>query len=383
MADPAALTDGSAADEVEAQLVIGDDATAATAPAAGTAAAAAPVSSSAATAKPSFVRPPPNPFVRVKPGNFSRLLYTNPVCLLTTSTPAAVHTAAQISAAAPVAAAAEPAALATGSDAAVAAACSSSVEPPAGGESNAAVAAPPAASRPRRNVMTISWLTATSNHGEFVCSMNAGRYSATMLHTQQRQQQNDSDLSGAAASSVPAPSPPIGSRFVLSVPVAGMEALVKAVGGCSGGDADANGADKFQRLGIAPCRPGNKAIRVGGGAEPSRPHGGGQKARPAAVVEEEAADAEDAALDLLAVPGCAAHLVCEVRSTCMGSEAEPRVQAHNVLFCRVTRAYVNSAYWLNGHNFIPVAAHTPPYLTFLGSGNFGHVVNPTHSAKQW
>jgi len=206
-----------------------------------------------------------------------------------------------------------------------------------------------------------------------------------MLNTQQQQQQqqqNHSDLDGAAASSASIPSPPIGSRFVLSVPVAGMEALVKAVGGCSGGDADANGADKFQRLGIAPCRPGNKAIRVGGGAEPSRPHGG-QKARPAAVVEEEAADAEDAALDLLAVPGCAAHLVCEVRSTCMGSEVEPRVQAHNVLFCRVTRAYVNSAYWLNGHNFIPVAAHTPPYLTFLGSGNFGHVVNPAHSAKQW
>lgn len=375
--DPAALTDGSAADEVEAQSGIGDDATAAAAPAASSAAAAS-ASSSAATAKPSFVRPPPNPFVRVKPGNFSRLLYTNPVCLLTTSTPAAVPTAAQTSAASPVVAAAEPAALATGSDAAVAAACSSSVEPESGCESNVAIAAPPAASRPRRNVMTISWLTATSNHGEFVCSMNAGRYSATMLN----KQQNHSDLSGAVASSVPASSPPIGSRFVLSVPVAGMEALVKAVGGCSGGDADANGADKFQRLGIAPCRPGNKAIRVCG-AEPSRPHGGGQKARPAAVVEEEAADAEDAALDLLAVPGCAAHLVCEVRSTCMGSEAEPRVQAHNVLFCRVTRAYVNSAYWLNGHNFIPVAAHTPPYLTFLGSGNFGHVVNPAHSTKQW
>ena len=108
-----------------------------------------------------------------------------------------------------------------------------------------------------------------------------------------------------------------------------------------------------------------------------------QKARPAAVVEEEAADAEDDAFDLLAVPGCAAHLVCEVHSCCMGSEPTPRVQAHNVLFCRVTRAYVDRAYWLNGHNFIPVAAHTPPYLTFLGSGNFGHVVNPAHSAKQW
>jgi flavin reductase (DIM6/NTAB) family NADH-FMN oxidoreductase RutF len=226
--------------------------------------------------------------------------------------------------------------------------------------------------------MTISWLTATSNHGEFVCSMNAGRYSATMLNAQQRQQQPNQ--TGSVASSSPPP-PPIGSRFVLSVPVAGMEALVKAVGGCSGADADANGADKFQRLGITPCRPGNKAIQVSASAEAPHPHG--PKARPAAVVEEEAADAEDAALDLLAVPGCAAHLVCEVRSTCMGNEAEPRVQAHNVLFCRVTRAYVDRAYWLNGHNFIPVAAHTPPYLTFLGSGNFGHVVNPAHSAKQW
>jgi flavin reductase (DIM6/NTAB) family NADH-FMN oxidoreductase RutF len=98
------------------------------------------------------------------------------------------------------------------------------------------------------------------------------------------------------------------------------------------------------------------------------------------LFDEQAADAEDQALDLVAVPDCAAYLVCKVESSCPASEQPvPRVQAHNVLFCRVQRAYVHRSYWINGNNFAPSTPHTPPYLTFLGSGKFGHVVLPEHA----
>lgn len=230
--------------------------------------------------------------------------------------------------------------------------------------------------------MTISWLTATSNHGELVLSMNASRYTAQL---------------------VAAP----GAVFVLNVPVAGMEAMVRAVGGCSGADGPAELTplqpapaaahshaatslqpselvslppassstpvpDKFQRLGLPLCRPGNKPLE----GPPAQPAGSAHSAkqRQASQLGEAEADAEDRALDLLALPNCVAHLVCEVSSLLPAAAPEPCVRAHNVLFCRVRRAYVLRDYWRDGCNFIPVRAGLPPYLTFLGSGNFGHVV---------
>ncbi|KDO23316.1 hypothetical protein SPRG_11630 [Saprolegnia parasitica CBS 223.65] len=34
----------------------------------------------------------------------------------------------------------------------------------------------------RRNVMTITWLTPINNHGKFICSMNCKRHTATLVH---------------------------------------------------------------------------------------------------------------------------------------------------------------------------------------------------------
>eukprot|EP00757_Euglenozoa_sp_SAG-D1_P020004 gene20004-7096_t len=60
------------------------------------------------------------------------------------------------------------------------------------------------------NVMTISWLTAIDNNGVFFASMNQKRHSASLV------------FAGAVET----------QRFTLSVPVQGMEATLKKVGGC-------------------------------------------------------------------------------------------------------------------------------------------------------
>lgn len=298
------------------------------------------------------------PYLRVKPGNFSRLLYTNPVCLLTSAArPARVAADASAEAAAPTNErehATESPAAGSPLDAAAAVTHSADSAPAAvlgpASTSSAASAAAPAPGLvvgPSRNVMTISWLTATSNHGELMMSMNAGRYSTTFVHA-------------------------VGDRFVLNVPVRGMEELVKQIGGCSGRD-DAD-TDKFTRLAIPTCRPGNKPIEAT--AAVRLPNGGGKwqhKPRTQALLAEDEADAEDSDWNLLAIPSCVAHLVCEVTAVHLASAPTPLVRAHNVLFSSVRRAYVHKDYWQNGNNFIAVRPDLPPYLTFLGSGNFAYV----------
>jgi flavin reductase (DIM6/NTAB) family NADH-FMN oxidoreductase RutF len=197
---------------------------------------------------------------------------------------------------------------------------------------------------PLRNVMTISWLTATSNHGEFMASMNAQRCTARL---------------------VCAP----GHKFVLAVPVAGMEDLVKAIGGCSGDDdqhglgatvadltqaaaaptASPSRPTKLERLGLHTCRPGGGTVGAPG--------------------------SDDERWDLFAIDGCVAHMVCVVSHVLPASTDSPVVAGHNVLFCRIERAYVHKGYWA-GANFLPTSRQFPPYLTFLGQGNFAHVVSP-------
>jgi flavin reductase (DIM6/NTAB) family NADH-FMN oxidoreductase RutF len=281
-------------------------------------------------------------FVRVKEAHFARLLYTNPVCLLTSS-------AANLR--------------------------SASASLPATGA--------------LRNVMTVSWLAPTSNRGEFVMTLHAARYTARLVHAE-------------------------GHRFVLSVPVRGMEALVKSIGACSGSgaveaatEAAAEGesagkaatstsssetdgsaaaaavsapaaaessasaaaapivrADKIRQLAVPMCRPGCKSMQIAVHDD--------DEDDDEVDAEARADDADDAAAELAAVRGCCAHLVCTVTRALPATDANPASVAHNVLFCRVQRAYVHGAYFQNTQFVAPRGA--PPYLSFLGSGGFAHVI---------
>ncbi|EKX41623.1 hypothetical protein GUITHDRAFT_61824, partial [Guillardia theta CCMP2712] len=75
------------------------------------------------------------------------------------------------------------------------------------------------ASQQDRNVMVLSWLTATDNYGSFICSVKRSRHSLSLMLTSR--------------------------KFVLGVPVHGMEEVLRQMGGESGRD-----SDKIAKLGL-------------------------------------------------------------------------------------------------------------------------------------
>lgn len=205
------------------------------------------------------------PSVRISdPAMMSRLLYSNPVCLLTIGT---------------------------------------SEERP-------------------RNVMVVSWLSPIDNSGAIFMSINAKRFTAELL--------------------------PANGLFVLNVPVAGMENLIRAIGKCSGRD-----VDKFASLGIDTCSPGWRVC-----ASAAFPCGA-----------------------YIAVSECVAHIVCTVVSMQLTGSVEEgaspslkrkRHDEHYLIRAQIDSAFVHRNYW-DGKCFAAVSDEYPPTLTFLGSGAFGYM----------
>ena len=214
---------------------------------------------------------------------FSRLLYTNPVCFLSTLT----------------------------------------------------------ASEQQRNVMVLSWLTATNNEGRFLFSLNRRRHTSSLM----------SD----------------GCEFVLSVPIKGMETLIKEVGSTSG-------------------RWGSKFIADHDGTRESAakqerdsPMSKRQKKRQQATrslgIEGLNAVPLGLRLDddsgLFAVQGTIAHLHCRVYSMMQGPVID---DAHYLVFGEVVRAFVHSSYWDSAKCLFRPNDASRPYLTFFGSQTFGYIV---------
>ena len=230
---------------------------------------------------------------------FSRLLYTNPVCFLSTF---------------------------------------------AAGDSSS--------SPGRRNVMVLSWLTATSNEGTFMCSINRRRHTASVL------------CSGVV------------SEFVLSVPVMGMETLVRDVGRVSGRwgskfpqdhneqevqqQADAceehiskRQAKKRSRMSLTALGiPGLDAVPFGN------------------QLRTHATHQLDARLQPFAIQGTVAHLNCSIYKRLDNLIDDD----HLLILGKVTAAYVNPSYWDSTRNLFHPDLEKPPYLTFLGSQEFGYAV---------
>lgn len=226
--------------------------------------------------------------------DFSRLLYTNPVCLLTTVNEI---------------------------------------------------------SSPSQNVMVISWLTATNNQGKFMMSINKNRHTAQILTLKE--------------SNV---------EFVLCVPVAGMETLVKNVGSVSGKwgkskfwndepmiqDDDTSKCDKSK-----PPSNNKKRRRFQNGIE------GLHTVQTGSSTEEPKSESE-----LFAVKGTVAHLECCTYRIVDGKDGSAIDEDHHLILCEVRAAFVHSQYWDdNKKRFQPKSRGVPPYMTFFGSQAFGYVVS--------
>ncbi|KAJ1446305.1 hypothetical protein M885DRAFT_547013 [Pelagophyceae sp. CCMP2097] len=180
-----------------------------------------------------------------------------------------------------------------------------------------------------KNVMTISWLTAVNNDAEFVFSMNKRRHSAKAVCDDKR-------------------------PFGLSVPVRGMEALVLAIGNCSG-------------------RRGCKFGAVPGlAAAEARVEGRKRPANGFAALADSSSDDSDGdapaepAPPVFYVEGTVARLSCVmVRELYYDDD-------HRVCVARIDSARVRGDYWRDSKLFAPIE-DAPPYLTFLGSQKFGYV----------
>ncbi|KAI9333213.1 hypothetical protein DFJ73DRAFT_854721 [Zopfochytrium polystomum] len=228
-----------------------------------------------------------------------------------------------------------------------------------------------------RNVMTISWLTPLDNHGHFVCSMKSTRHTAAILFPDSHQHQQPIPHSRAVDSKTSEPDggsatctdnatvpdeeggstekgPAAAVKFVLNVPTEGMEDLVRAVGGCSGRD-----CDKFATISDLPvCVPG----RVDGSAGADS---GSVAAKQTKKHKRAATQPTVPEHPVFALSNCCAHIVCRV------DERQTRF-GHEMLICTMAGGWVRPDYW-DGRCFGPRQAESPALLSFLGSQTFASV----------
>lgn len=191
--------------------------------------------------------------------------------------------------------------------------------------------------QPQKNVMVLSWLTATNNNGQFMFSLSKRRHTASMLQE--------------------------GAFFSLSIPVRGMEELVRNVGSVSGRFGSKFPSDNIKHEASlsrveAPKskRQKKKLLRQGEGVP---------QLESVPIVDNQHHQ-------LFAIRGTVARMVCQVNRILEGV-----IDAEHLLVLAVThRALVRTDYWDQEKVlFRPMEVDTAPYLTFFGSQTFGYVVS--------
>lgn len=225
------------------------------------------------------------------------------------------------------------------------------------------------------NVMVLSWITATNNNGRFMFSINRRRHTAALLNDMMQ-------VKGYA-------------NFTLSVPVSGMEDLVLNVGSTSGQfgskfSADhatdmAAHADDDQPVREKLSKRQQKKMRT------KRFKNGIPGLEAVNLGEKRNSECNE---ELFVVQGTVAHLICRAyqifphTSEIEDKSATSRVGAadnngdspcidseHILVLAEVTQAYVHSKYWDSKKKLFRPVPGVPPYLTFFGSQTFGYVVS--------
>jgi flavin reductase (DIM6/NTAB) family NADH-FMN oxidoreductase RutF len=217
------------------------------------------------------------------------------------------------------------------------------------------------------NVMTISWLTATNNHGRFMMSLNRRRHTANYLGSK------DQD-------------------FCLCVPIAGMEDLVLAVGSTSGKfgskfrdeknlpeSLNAHGSDPqeepptTQQMSNRQKKKLQRQQRIGGiPGLVQVPYGAGQpqETKPTGDFVPQSTTQEEDGTGLFCIQGTVAHLHCRTYSVL----EEAIDEDHYLILAEIVDAYCHVDYWEATKKLFRPRPGAKPYLTFFGSQRFGHVV---------
>lgn len=268
--------------------------------------------------------------------DYSRLLYPNPVCFLTTVAPPPTDD--------------ESSSL-----------CSTMQITPDESKSSPTLL----------NVMVLSWLTATNNSGRFMFSINRRRHTASILVPQDHS-------TGKFLS---------GTEFVLSVPIKGMEQLTLDVGSISGrwgskfpADYEDTGDDSAAVIPVDFTSMSNRKKKKrkkqqfakGIAGLVSVPFGKELVAGPPSRALDERNGARNCGPnDCFAIHGTCAHLKCKTYA--IVSEPPNIIdEDHHLVMAEVLSAYVSPQYWDSSKKlFRPnEAAGVPPFLKFFGSQQF-------------
>lgn len=160
-------------------------------------------------------------------------------------------------------------------------------------------------------------------------------------------------------------------RFVLAVPTADMEDLVRNVGSVSGVYGISKFPDDHNHQVDEGSVSSNKKRKKG---RPKFPHGiPGLRAVPVGQQSPDKTKGEDA----FAIQGTISHLVCCVDKV---MEEDALDDEHYLVIAHVERAFVHSSYFDTNKNlFRPQDDTIAPYLTFFGSQTFGYVVSNKQS----
>mmetsp|Transcript_16485 Transcript_16485/g.26446 ORF Transcript_16485/g.26446 Transcript_16485/m.26446 type:complete len:433 (+) Transcript_16485:3-1301(+) len=196
-----------------------------------------------------------------------------------------------------------------------------------------------------RNVMVLSWLTPTNNEGAFICALHKRRFSADCLAAR--------------------------GHFALNIPVQGMEALVLKVGDVTGKISDKfkliDGL-KFVELGTFTEKT-DKKRRQSGEANAKKAKSSAAANSFAALEEESAGALQERALagDEAGISGCVAQLECRVVKMTDADDGK-----HHLVSAQIMRAWVHPNYW-NEKHFIPNNAKLPALMSFIGASRFAYI----------
>jgi flavin reductase (DIM6/NTAB) family NADH-FMN oxidoreductase RutF len=216
------------------------------------------------------------------------------------------------------------------------------------------------------NVMVLSWLTATNNSGQFVFSLNRSRHTASLLLI------HNEDGSTLAT-------PSNGTLFTLSVPVQGMEDMVRSVGQVSGAQVNKFGSasNTAAKVDLDVVDSHNQPLSKRQKKKLLSQNGADGVPGLLAISPTLSAEHSHDETSLVCVDGTVAHMVCRVQQILDTTYNDD----HWLVVAQIEAASVHPSYWDAAKNlFRPLCA--PPYLSFFGSQTFGYVMTAEQMEKR-